>query len=63
MDDNHLISGGYIKPNGVSRLKEQSNYVSIGSKLDKNLLFCANLRSDDLGLNWHPMSGITGVYS
>lgn len=63
MDDNHLISDGYIKPNGVSRLKEQSNYVSIGSKLDKNLLFCANLRSDDLGLNWHPMSGVTGVYS
>lgn len=63
MDDDHLISDGYIKPNGASRLKEQSNYQSIGSRLDKNLLFCANLRSTDLGLSWHPMVGVTGVYA
>lgn len=62
MDESHLITEGYIKPNGVSRLKEQSNYISIGSKTNKNVLFCANLRSFDFGMTWYPMEGVTGVY-
>ncbi len=63
IDDNHKITKGYIRPDGVSRMMEQASYSSYQSMKDKNILFCANLKSSDMGQNWSPMSGVTGVYA
>lgn len=63
LDDNHKISEGYVNSNGISRMIEQASYSSYQSPINKNILFCANLRSLDLGATWEPMSGVTGVYA
>lgn len=62
-DESLKISSGYIRADGVSRMVEQAMYSSYQSPADKNILFCADLRSDDFGKTWSKMSGVTGVYA
>lgn len=52
-----------------NRLLQQRNYSSYQSLKDKNILFCANLRSTDNGYTWSKMLdengeiSVTGVYT
>lgn len=52
-----------------NRLLQQRNYSSYQSLKDKNILFCANLRSTDNGYTWSKMidengeTAVTGVYT
>lgn len=52
-----------------NRLLQQRNYSSYQSSEDKNILFCANLRSTDNGYTWSKMvdengeTAVTGVYT
>ena len=63
LDENHKITEGYVRADGVSRMMEQASYSSYQSPINKNILFCANLRSDDFGQTWQSMQGVTGVYA
>lgn len=57
-DAAYKLNAGY---NG--RLNGQANFVSYQSAKAPNVLFCGSLRSDDSGMTWTQMSGVTGVYA
>lgn len=66
----YLNNDDYALSNGKdNRLLFQRNYSSYQSIKDKNILFCANLRSQDNGYTWTKMVdengeiAITGVYT
>lgn len=66
----YLNNDEYALSNGKdNRLLQQRNYSSYQSIKDKNVLFCANLRSQDNGYTWTKMVdengevAITGVYT
>lgn len=66
----YLNNDEYALSNGKdNRLLQQRNYSSYQSVKDKNILFCANLRSSDNGYTWEKMIdengevAITGVYT
>ena len=63
LDENHKITEGYVRSDGISRMMEQASYSSYQSPTHKEILFCANLKSDDFGQTWAPMQGVTGVYA
>ena len=58
-----------LTPGKDNRLLQQRNYSSYQSLKDKNILFCANLRSTDNGYTWTKMvdengeTAVTGVYT
>ena len=58
-----------LTPGKDNRLLQQRNYSSYQSLKDKNILFCANLRSTDNGYTWSKMvdengeTAVTGVYT
>jgi len=57
-DPDYKLSSGF---NG--RLNGQANFVGYQSYNNRNVLFCGDLRSDDLGQTWHRMQNVTGVYA
>lgn len=63
LEENRKITEGYVRADGVSRMIEQASYSSYQSPKDKNILFCADLRSADFGKSWSKMSDVTGVYA
>ena len=66
----YLGNEAYVLTAGKdNRLLQQRNYSSYQSLKDKNILFCANLRSTDGGYTWSKMVdengevAVTGVYT
>lgn len=57
-DPNYKLSAGF-----ENRLNGQANFVSYQAFNDKNVLFCGDLRSPDMGKTWGRMKGVTGVYA
>lgn len=57
-DANYKLSGGLN-----NRLNNQAGFVSYQAFNDKNVLFCGDLRSTDMGVSWRRMSGVTGVFA
>ncbi len=45
------------------RLNGQAGFVGYQAYTDRNVLFMGDLRSADMGVSWHRMSGVTGVYA
>ncbi len=56
-DPAYKLSGG-----DKGRLNGQAGFVSYQSAKNRNVLFCGDLRSADMGKTWSRMKGVTGVF-
>lgn len=57
-DPDYKLASGFN-----NRLNNQANFVGYQAYNNKNVLFCGDLRSGDMGLTWNRMTGVTGVYA
>lgn len=57
-DPDYKLASGYN-----NRLNNQANFVGYQAYNNRNVLFCNDLRSADMGQTWGRMTGVTGVYA
>lgn len=57
-DPAYKLASGY-----GNRLNNQANFVGYQAFNNRNILFCNDLRSTDMGQTWSRMTGVTGVFA